>query len=178
MSDTFYRPLTDEQQTVESGMVIASGEANFAALDALPGGQGPLPLSGINTINTSGVESGLLYAPPASASGLLTAINSVSGITDSALADDDLSFGGNYLAPDLGIFRPYVHYYPARVQNLGSLYGPAWITVPVTIDYSFLLQPYTAFDRYFSQSYGYDAVDASGDPIFDDEDSIPPGRFG
>ena len=199
--------LKPENQIIASGMVLASGEANYANLSAdyEASGQVPQYYVGINefqTVDPSGnVISGIIYTRPIN-SGLTYQVGwsgdpspypLVSGIVNSILAEtisrppvfgsgdyntNIFSNTGDYEPPSISGFNPYIHYYPKLVDDRTTAYAAAKIPVPFTVDYSFVFQPSKLYNVYLISDYGWDAKDEDDNDIFDNPGGIPPRRYG
>ena len=191
-----YRALSPEDQIIESGVVIASGEANFADFSGVASPSGYY--FGINQFLTSGYVLlpngevsasgellGIIYTAPANSSIYLqTGLEgeaSVSGIINSILSsgvsalsgiNGVFSYVGDYQQPDLSVFNSYIHYYPQKKRNTASALG-ATIDVPFRVDYSFIFQPSVYYNTY--SPFNYDVYNNSG--TFPDGIGIPQSRF-
>lgn len=152
--------------------LIASGEAGFADQDT----QVPNFYAGMNQNYPSPLdqESGVIYTYPEN-----SGTQNVYGIKDSFLSPPrEISSSGIFEGASLGVFYPYVHYYPRMESSPSSLFSTKKYPVPVTIDYSLTFAPNNSYNRYREGQVDYDAVDESGNPIFEDEAGKPPTRFG
>lgn len=164
----WYTPILPSEQILNSGEVLASGEALYADFDT----QVPTLSSGINSQYDSNL-SGVLYLERPENKTLDS-----NGINDSAFAHifGYSNFSSAYLAQksnvNLSIFKPYIHYYPRNA--LGSLlaYGTVIESTYFTIDYSlsFSISPYN------NNTFNYlNQVDLEGNPVFTNNLLIPPG---
>ena len=150
---TSYRPLTDEEQSIQIPEVLPSSEANFQdfshdrRID--------------NIVNTS--DSAVL--------GFKEAVDGDIEVSPFRYVGGDSRFSnkGVVIETDLSVVRPYIHYYsnptPAVGQGGNITDSPFFVNYPISFAQSFSYNIYTSDDF-----YPFDDVDQNGDPIFDDED--------
>lgn len=167
-----YIPLLLSEQIVNSGEVLASGEALYADLNT----QVPTLDSGINSSYDSSV-SGLLYLDKPDNKTLDS-----NGINNSAFAHifGYSNFSSAHLVEknnvNLSVFKPYIHYYPRLSTGALLSYSLATEVNYFPIDYSLTFSPSPYNNSYFPTLYNFSGqLDASGNPIFTNNNLIPPG---
>jgi hypothetical protein len=167
-----YKPLLLSEQAINSGEVLASGEAFYSDFNT----QVPTLDSGINSSYDSSL-SGLLYLEKPDNKTLDS-----NGINDSAFAHifGFSNFSSANLAEkntvNLSVFKPYIHYYPRFSTGALLSYSLSTEVKYFPIDYSltFSQSPYN--NSYFPTLYNFSGqLDASGNPIFTNNKLIPPG---
>lgn len=179
-----------DQNVQNSGML----DENLLPLS----GQMPRYYSGIDKIFPSPSELETLYNPEEHDSGILYSgiiethptnpesyaqitgtSGEVDGILDSAFSD--LKSFSKYTDPfyaNIGVFFPYIHYYPRWEESGTSNFDTELVPKPFKVDYSLSFSQGTSYNNYTERSFDYEVLDEDGEPIFDDDKGKPPLQFG